>query len=231
MVSNARLNRSDEYVASPPLFQYAGVWFNGSGASYLEEILAKALSKQEDKVRLTAIDWQDAALEAIGEQGVSGIAVEPLARRMGVTKGSFYWHYPNREALLAATLERWEKQECAAFEKDFFAVDQPRERMAEVFRRTQREVQSHVIFCALFKAVDLPAVGAVMQRVSDHRITLLARGFQNLGLEPADAMKRAQLAYLSYVGFLQYYQSFKEARMPPAELSDYIEHVIETVIP
>jgi len=47
-----------------------------------------------------------AALEQIAEQGVLAVAVEPLARRLGVTKGSFYWIFPSREALLVAALER-----------------------------------------------------------------------------------------------------------------------------
>ena len=52
--------------------------------------------------RLSADDWAREALEQIAETGVSSVAVEPLARRLGVTKGSFYWHFPSREALLQA---------------------------------------------------------------------------------------------------------------------------------
>lgn len=58
--------------------------------------------------RLSAEDWAQAALDLIAEQGVGAVAVEPLARRLGVTKGSFYWHFPSRDALLQAALERWE---------------------------------------------------------------------------------------------------------------------------
>ena len=58
--------------------------------------------------RLTADDWAQAALDLIAEQGVAAVAVEPLARRLRVTKGSFYWHFPSRDALLQAALERWE---------------------------------------------------------------------------------------------------------------------------
>ena len=61
--------------------------------------------------RLSADDWAQAALDLIAEQGVSAVAVEPLARRLGVTKGSFYWHFPSRDALLQAALERWEAVE------------------------------------------------------------------------------------------------------------------------
>src|SRR5512145_1401917 len=63
---------------------------------------------QERTGRLSADDWAAAALDLIAEQGVAAVAVEPLARRLGVTKGSFYWHFPSREALLSAALERWE---------------------------------------------------------------------------------------------------------------------------
>ena len=64
-----------------------------------------------DKPTLTADAWASAALDAIARSGLQGVAVEPLARHLGVTKGSFYWHFANREALLERTLQLWEKQE------------------------------------------------------------------------------------------------------------------------
>src|SRR5690606_41191321 len=67
--------------------------------------------KTERPARLRAEDWAVAALDVIAEQGLAAVAVEPLARRLGVTKGSFYWHFPSREALLVAALERWEAME------------------------------------------------------------------------------------------------------------------------
>lgn len=48
--------------------------------------------------RLSADDWAQAALDLIAEQGVGAVAVEPLARRLGVTKGSFYWHFLARRS-------------------------------------------------------------------------------------------------------------------------------------
>ena len=56
-----------------------------------------AMKGSERSGRLSADDWAQAALEQIAEQGVAAVAVEPLARRLGVTKGSFYWHFPSRE--------------------------------------------------------------------------------------------------------------------------------------
>jgi len=64
--------------------------------------------KRLDEPTLTAADWAEAALQLIAEAGLGGLTVDTLARRLGVTKGSFYWHFKGRQELLAAALERWE---------------------------------------------------------------------------------------------------------------------------
>ncbi len=51
------------------------------------------------------------ALLALARDGFAGVAVEPLARKLGATKGSFYWHFATRAELIAATLELWEQRE------------------------------------------------------------------------------------------------------------------------
>src|SRR5215213_5696405 len=60
---------------------------------------------------LTAADWTEAALAALARGGLSAVAVEPLAKELGATKGSFYWHFADRQALLEATLELWERRD------------------------------------------------------------------------------------------------------------------------
>src|SRR5262245_51259246 len=62
--------------------------------------------KAPSRRRLTPADWADA--------GLAAVAVEPLATRLGTTKGSFYWHFRSREALLEAALARWEEQTTTA---------------------------------------------------------------------------------------------------------------------
>src|SRR6187551_1541614 len=83
--------------------------------------------------RLSAEDWAQAALDLIAEQGVAAVAVEPLARRLGVTKGSFYWHFPSREALLVAALERWEKMEQELLFGELEPITDPRARLRALF--------------------------------------------------------------------------------------------------
>src|SRR3546814_1862651 len=73
--------------------------------------MSSSLSTIDTKQNLTADCWAEAALDAIAGGGLDAVAVEPLARRLGVTKGSFYWHFANRDALLRAALQRWEQTE------------------------------------------------------------------------------------------------------------------------
>lgn len=51
--------------------------------------------------------WTQAALDTLADEGVTGIRVEVLAKRLHVTKGSFYWHFKDRQDLLAGVLETW----------------------------------------------------------------------------------------------------------------------------
>jgi AcrR family transcriptional regulator len=191
---------------------------------------ATAVVPLENRSRLSALDWENAALDAIAEHGVSAAAVEPLARRLGVTKGSFYWHFPTREALLKAALERWERTD----EEEFLGVEpirEPRERLRELFRRTSREMQSHVIYSALLRALDHPIVQPVMSRVSQRRIDFLTVAYRQLGLDRVAASYRARLAYAAYAGFLQLSMQLGLPRLSHAEFDEYVDHTISTLIP
>ena len=56
-------------------------------------------------------DWIRAAFARLAAEGIEAVRIELLARDLGVSKGSFYWHFQDREELLAKMFERWEKDE------------------------------------------------------------------------------------------------------------------------
>ena len=87
---------------------------------------------------LAAQDWIEAAGRAIVEGGVGAVAVEPLARRLGGTKGSFYWHFPNRDALLKATLEWWEQEHTETVIALVEPITDPRERRGRLIFEATR---------------------------------------------------------------------------------------------
>src|SRR5258706_2510946 len=67
-------------------------------------------AKRLDEPTLTAADWAEAAPHLIAEGGLGALTVGALAVRLGVTKGSLYWHFQGRAQLLAAALGRLERR-------------------------------------------------------------------------------------------------------------------------
>ncbi len=190
-----------------------------------------ALAERTEKQRLSAHDWELAALEMMADEGVASVAVESLARRLGVTKGSFYWHFSNRDALIEAALKRWEVNDTHNVIARVDAIENPKKRLRELFRLTSREMRSHKIYAALLKGSDHPVVAPVMDRVSQERMRYLARVFEQSGMEPIPAEHRARLAYSTYIGFLQLALQFRASRMSSELFDAYVGHVIDTLIP
>jgi AcrR family transcriptional regulator len=184
-----------------------------------------------ERPRHSAADWEQAALDVIAEQGLAGVAVEPLARRLNVTKGSFYWHFATRDALIEAALKRWEQADVEGLLRQIDPIEDPRERLTQLFLRTSHEMRTHVIYSALLNTLDHPAVQPVMQRLSLRRINYLAVAYRALGLGRREAMHRARLAYSAYVGFLQLMLQLKLPRMDADEFETYVLHVVSTLIP
>jgi AcrR family transcriptional regulator len=193
--------------------------------------MSAAAKKAERNGRLSAEDWAIAALDLISEAGVAGVAVEPLARRLGVTKGSFYWHFPSREALLKAALERWEEVELEQVFAPLEGIEDPRTRLQELFGRVASEARAHIIYSELLKALDHPVVQPVMERVSKRRLDYLALAFRQAGMPRAAAQHRARLTYAAYVGFLQLSLQLKQSRLHHEEFEAYVAHVAQTLIP
>lgn len=180
--------------------------------------------------RLSADDWTREALDQIAELGVAAVAVEPLARRLGVTKGSFYWHFPSRDALLQAALERWERDEQAAYEA-LAAISDAAERLRTLFHLIRYHTKTHIIYSELLKAVDHPAVGKLLDSVLERRIGFLYSSFLQTGLEEREALYRARMTYAIYIGFLQLELPKFRRREPADDFEGYLDHLMATLIP
>lgn len=93
------------------------------------------ISQATPASRLDAGDWMDAAFDALASRGIDRVAVEPLAKLLGVTKGSFYWHFRDRDALLEALLNEWRRR---ATEQVIARIEDSQEPAAERLRRLLR---------------------------------------------------------------------------------------------
>lgn len=183
-----------------------------------------------EKTTLTAADWEQAALDLIAEKGLSGLGVEPLARRLGITKGSFYWHFPKRDQLLEQALARWERQDSESLARSLDSDQPAAERLAEFILRTSRQNKSHRIHAAICAASDDPRVKPMLERITQRRLGYLAKAFRELGLDEDSARHRARLTYTSYVGYIQLQTRGMAPERGTEEFEAYVRHAIDTLL-
>lgn len=186
---------------------------------------------QNKRTTLSAADWEQEALRVIAEQGISAVAVEPLARRMGITKGSFYWHFSSRESLLEQALLGWEKHDARNLAASLGELSCPRDRLIAFFRAVGRESLTHQVYSALIAAADHPQVQPLLDRVAARRIRHIAQAFTELGMDAVTAEHHARLTYSVYLGFLQLQRQRQAPSLSSQQFEAYLDHVIETLIP
>lgn len=161
------------------------------------------MAQGDAKARLSADDWAQAALDALAEGGLAAVSVEPIAKRLGTTKGSFYWHFKDRAALIDAALARWEQRSTDDVIAEIAVETDPAERLHRLFAQVIDYAATGRIELALLASADQPPVAATLRRVADRRIEYVAELLRELGLTTAQARTRAVVAVSIYHGFNQ----------------------------
>lgn len=159
--------------------------------------------------RLSRTDWTDAALRAMADTGTAGINIEQLARHLGTTKGSFYHHFENRQALLVAALDRWE--EIVAVDLNVSrTITDPRSRLlAGSIVGIEANLDGFVDL-ALASNLGEPAVAEALTRVNEQRILWLGAALRDAGFEADDAHDRAIRGLSAYLGLYQLQRTLGE---------------------
>ncbi|WP_433797085.1 TetR/AcrR family transcriptional regulator [Actinoplanes sp. CA-252034] len=163
-------------------------------------------TRKPTATKLTAADWTAAALEAMARGGLAAVAVEPLAARLGATKGSFYWHFANRDALIEAALLRWEADHTEAVIAMVQQQPDPEARLRTLIGAVIESTAipgADAIELAMLATAGHPLVAAVLARVTARRLAYTAQLFEGLGCPPQEAAHRALLAVSAYLGFAQ----------------------------
>jgi AcrR family transcriptional regulator len=155
---------------------------------------------------LSKEDWIAAALFAIADGGTSKVAVEPLAAKLGATKGSFYWHFRSRDQLIAEALESWELEGTDEVIAAVAPIADPAERLRRLlsiaigYDEDDAEGQVDV---GLLAAANDPVVGPVLERVADKRLDFLEKCFREAGFGAAQSRHRARVAYSAFLGWFE----------------------------
>lgn len=149
--------------------------------------------------------WLDTAYELLVEGGVEAVKVMPLAERLGLSRTSFYWHFPDREALLAGLVDRWRAKNTGNL---VARCEAPAATIAEAMLNLidcwvdPALFDSRLEFAMRTWALTDPAVETAMTEADATRIAALAALFRRFGYDETEADTRARTLYLTQVGYI-----------------------------
>jgi len=175
--------------------------------------------------------WVKAAQALIIREGVSAVAVEPLAQALGVTKGSFYWHFDSRDALVRAALADWEQDQSTDVVARYGGIEDPRRRLRVLLFAAFEDVENGLFFAALALSGEDPRVAPFLRRATERRLAFGTEAFMALGLAEAEARQRALLAYAAYAGYFQLLRATPKAVKEVTDLSGYVRQLADALVP
>jgi AcrR family transcriptional regulator len=144
--------------------------------------------------------WIEAALQALGTGGPDAVRVEALAAGLGVSKGGFYWHFKDRQALLEEMLDSWEK---TVVEDVITSIESqpadPRAKLQQLF-----ELAPSVDFAVELALRDWSRrdsdVAERLHRIDNRRMAYLRLLFAQFCANENDVEARSMLAFSLFIG-------------------------------
>lgn len=181
------------------MFQYGTVWMESSLVARIKD--AVKLSPRSGP--LDAAAWVAAALDVLATDGIDAVRVEPLAKALSVTKGSFYWHFADRRALIDAMLMHWAQGRIAAIREQAPRDGDPAlslRRLVDLYtkRGNARGLAIELAIRAL--AHNDEGAAQAVQAVDTERLQLVSALFERLGWPPREASARAVMVYAFLFG-------------------------------
>ncbi|PYG28344.1 TetR/AcrR family transcriptional regulator [Pelagimonas varians] len=169
--------------------------------------------------------WLDAAYDMLTENGVDAVKVMPLAKRLGVSRTGFYWHFKDRDALLDAMVQRWEDKNTGNLVA-----------RTEAYAETIAEAMFNLFDCwlddTLFDAkLDLairnwarndPALQTRLSEADQTRARAVQAMFERFGFTPAQAEARAMTVVYTQIGYISM-QVFEDRESRIERMPDYVE--------
>jgi AcrR family transcriptional regulator len=166
--------------------------------------------------------WLDAARAALIEEGTAGVEVNKLAKRLGVSRGGFYWFFENRQQLLQELLAYWAESGTALFEK---ILQTPGRNGVEEYAALinlwidESDYDPKWDGAVRDWARTSEAVRKVVARVDQRRIEILEQIYQDMGYRGKEAHIRARITYYHQVGY--YALGVQESRKERLKLLPY----------
>jgi len=168
--------------------------------------------------------WLQAACDALLESGVDAVKIQPLAKRLGISRTSFYWFFRDREELLSALVARWRDKNTGGLIRQSEAyAESLAEAMLNVFDCwLDRDLfDSQFEFAIRSWALQAPEVLAEVQKADQMRIEALTRMFVRFGYKESVADVHARTTYLVQIGYISM-QSNEDIALRMKRIPEYI---------
>src|SRR5882762_8901036 len=150
--------------------------------------------------QLSARDWLDLGLKTLAKSGFTALKAGPLANAMGVSRGSFYWHFADIGAFHAAILKHWREIAAEQIIANVEAASKHEDPLALLLRRVFGEKLTLESAVRTWATVD-PAARAAVQAIDQRRLGYVEGLLKQSGLSIGRAQARAQILYRAFLGF------------------------------
>jgi AcrR family transcriptional regulator len=163
-----------------------------------------APAQEQEQSRMDVAAWTQAGLSLLAASGVDAVRVEPLARRLKVTKGSFYYHFKDRAGLLSAMLAAWRRQATTnIIDRIARAGQSPDEQLSQLVNlpllgKRSSEGAGVELAVRLWAKSD-PAAAAALEEIDTHRLAHLRGILQELGIRDEAERKGRAFLYYAYM--------------------------------
>ena len=170
--------------------------------------------------QLSAKDWLDQGLRALARSGFTALKAEPLAKAMGVSRGSFYWHFADIGAYHAAILKHWREVAAEQIIANLEAASGDDNPVQLLLRRAFGTKPALENAFRIWATVD-PAARSAVQAIDRRRLGYVEKLLGASGL-PADvARPRAQILYWAFLGF-----ALSDRPLPQARQTEVIDELL-----
>jgi AcrR family transcriptional regulator len=150
--------------------------------------------------QLSAKDWLDQGLRTLAKSGFTALKAEPLAKAMGVSRGSFYWHFADIGAYHAAILKHWREVAAEQVIANLEAASKADNPLPLLLHRSFSSKPALERAVRTWATLD-PAARSAVQATDRRRLNYVESLFERSGVAPAAARSRAQIFYWAFVGF------------------------------
>ena len=148
-------------------------------------------------------DWLSTALNLVAREGIEALQITRLARELEATRGSFYWHFKDREDLLNSLIEEWQAANSGVIAQTLDNAETLAEGVLSLFYIWVHDEQfsRHLDQAIRDWARHDETIGAVVRREEANRVAAITRFFRRHGYDEDDALVRARVIYFTQVGY------------------------------